>query len=573
MPSSSTHDSHGAPLAAGALPLVLGVTGHRDLREEELPALREQLAGVFRQLRRDHPHTPLCLLSPLAEGADRLAAEVALAEGAQLVVPLPMERALYERDFPTEESRAQFASLLDQAEDVFVLPLMPGSTAESIEEYGDARNGQYARAGAYVAFNCQLLIALWDGTSTGKVGGAWQIVGYMLEGVPEPYAPPTSALYDRESGPVYHIRCGRQSNATPAHFSPQLEQLYPETAPDGGDASALHRQVRQAVEQFNRDAENLREKLHASLAASRGQVGGLENAAAKGASRDTLADSFALADSMANGHQQRTLWVIKAVLALSLAAMTLLQLYLADLGSMAWLLPAYAASVAGGFACYWWAQWAGIETKHLDYRALAEGLRVQIHWRTAGLPHCTADYYLRRQRGVLEWVRNALRTWTMLAGEAPVDEASASGLSHVLRYWVEDQAGYFRRAGTRQRGQARRLGWWAQGLVVAGVVLAGLDFLLGPNPWFVVAAIVAPLAAALVFLYVNTRALREHANQYERMGRLFSDAAVKLRERIDADDVEGGRRLVFEIGREALAENADWVILHRDRPMEGPSMG
>lgn len=93
-----------------ALPLVLGITGHRDLREEDREALEAFVGGVFTDLRARYPRTPLTLLSPLAEGADRLAARVALESGVRLIVPLPMPRELYERDFPT--SRAEFDRLL-----------------------------------------------------------------------------------------------------------------------------------------------------------------------------------------------------------------------------------------------------------------------------------------------------------------------------------------------------------------------------------------------------------------------------------------------------------------------------
>jgi hypothetical protein len=83
------------------LPIVIGVTGHRHLRAADLPTLREHVRGLFRQLRRRYPATPLRILTALAEGADRLVAEVALEEGHEVLAPLPLEPADYERDFPT----------------------------------------------------------------------------------------------------------------------------------------------------------------------------------------------------------------------------------------------------------------------------------------------------------------------------------------------------------------------------------------------------------------------------------------------------------------------------------------
>ena len=73
------------------IPLILGVTGHRDLRLEDREILASRIRDVIWELRRDYPETPLVLLSPLNEGADRLVAEVALAPelGVRLIAVMP----------------------------------------------------------------------------------------------------------------------------------------------------------------------------------------------------------------------------------------------------------------------------------------------------------------------------------------------------------------------------------------------------------------------------------------------------------------------------------------------------
>src|SRR3954447_22442325 len=99
------------------LPLVIAVSGHRDLIEEDEKRLRNQVETVFDELDHRYPFCrPFRVLSGLAEGADRLVADVALRRGAQLVACLPMQRELYEKDFETAESRAEFDRLLQRAE-------------------------------------------------------------------------------------------------------------------------------------------------------------------------------------------------------------------------------------------------------------------------------------------------------------------------------------------------------------------------------------------------------------------------------------------------------------------------
>jgi hypothetical protein len=48
-----------------AVPIVFGVTSHRDVREADLPLLRQAVATIFEAFARQYRHTPLVLLSSL----------------------------------------------------------------------------------------------------------------------------------------------------------------------------------------------------------------------------------------------------------------------------------------------------------------------------------------------------------------------------------------------------------------------------------------------------------------------------------------------------------------------------
>lgn len=129
----------------------------------DVPELRRQLARVFSSFRAAYPCTPFQLLTPLAEGADRLAAEVARAFEIDLLVPLPMEQAEYERDFATADSLAEFRALLAMAKSQWEIPMAKAGT--------DARTRQYAEVGELIARDSHVLILLWDGEENRKVGG------------------------------------------------------------------------------------------------------------------------------------------------------------------------------------------------------------------------------------------------------------------------------------------------------------------------------------------------------------------------------------------------------------------
>jgi hypothetical protein len=111
---------------------------------------------------------PPIIVSPLAEGADRLVARVAVDAGLELHCVLPFPRDVYARDFSTTPSRADYAALLDYAAAVVELD---GSTATPAE-----RDAGYTAVGDYTVARADLLIAVWDGGASRGEGGTGEVV-------------------------------------------------------------------------------------------------------------------------------------------------------------------------------------------------------------------------------------------------------------------------------------------------------------------------------------------------------------------------------------------------------------
>ena len=66
------------------------------------------------------------------------------------------------------------------------------------------------------------------------------------------------------------------------------------------------------------------------------------------------------------------------------------------------------------------------------------------------------------------------------------------------------------------------------------------------------------------------KARSEHAKQFGRMSILFDTADRRLEALLSAGRYADARDLIRDLGREALLENGDWVLLHRERPLEVP---
>lgn len=100
------------------VPLVIAVSGHRNLVAAEIPEKR-RLTREFLETTRAHSGAtpaPAAVLTPLAEGSGQLVAREALRLGLQLIVPLPMPKDLYRQGLASDADRREFDRLVSQAE-------------------------------------------------------------------------------------------------------------------------------------------------------------------------------------------------------------------------------------------------------------------------------------------------------------------------------------------------------------------------------------------------------------------------------------------------------------------------
>lgn len=571
-----------------AIPIIIGVTGHRDLRTEDTPELEQQVRKIFEELQVQYPDTPLLVLSPLAEGADRLVARVALEQHTQLVVPLPLPRLEYEKDFNTPESRAKFDRLLEKAWKCFELPLVVGNTLENIQNYGPNRDKQYAQVGAYIARHSQILIALWDGVETGLVGGTAQIVKFQLEGIPEPYAPSHNPLDIVDNGPVYHIVTPRVKNSPPAGEPFSLHIKFP-TGWETADPLDSYTRILDRMNTFNRDVKRLSPKLEESIKKNKERVIPEAKTPSLSETARAILDQYAVADTLAiyfQGWRRRTLVTLFTIAVLAVLSF---EVYAHLLGKP-WVLAIYPTSLGLAFLLYFLAQRQDFQNKHLDYRVLAEGLRVQLFWNLAGLPDEVAEHYLRQHRTELEWIRNAIRAWNVSAvqtgvvanpaGATMAVQGSAKSLKElVLEHWVKDQRKFFNNATDRDRRKLERHTQLAERLFVFGLALAIVVIMLHSkfhessvySHWhhlLIVIMGIAPAIAAAVGGYAEKMAFSAQAKRYEWMSALFTRAHKQLKALLNQNKLSEAKQLIRELGKEALEENGDWVIVHRERTPE-----
>lgn len=178
----------GGPVSKGPPPvpfvLCVGVTGHRAevLPEGNLPVLRERIRDALQRIaecgqalleaeRSCFAREParLRFVSPIADGADQIAADAALELGWELQAVLPFDRATYRASLASDAARERFDALLARATCVLELPGDP-----------DASLDAYVMTGRATVAHCDVLIAIWDGLPPRGRGGTGEVVQLAL---------------------------------------------------------------------------------------------------------------------------------------------------------------------------------------------------------------------------------------------------------------------------------------------------------------------------------------------------------------------------------------------------------
>jgi len=613
----------------GRIPLVIGVTGHRDLRAQDKIALEAAVRDIFRRLRKeylaDDDATPVIVLSALAEGADRLVADIALDEGAILVAPLPMEEAEYREDFRgaraiTPDTEKNFERLLARAFASYALPYHKGSSRAAVQTNEDKRADQYQDVGLHIVSRCDIMIALWNGDERRKddikKGGTAAVVEFKRRGIPIALSESARAALDgSEIGPVIHVVTPREKGGpqdiqvsvrawgldltgrrtwTQRYLRPiarlfgNLTGNLPEHEEDEETrAWQVFAAIAKQTCRFNADVAKLKpngtpEQALAWLFEDRcGHSIETARESAR-ASAHYWCELYKLADAVAQVSQRRFIRDWRVLFGTGFAAIVTFEVFAHLAPQWLVLLLLYAAAFA--FALYWFVQARRHEhqERFLDYRALAEALRVAIYWKLAGVALPVAEAYPIKQPSELAWVKIVLRTLDLLHSviRAPAVAATIEAEETVRELWVNGQKRYFERTSWRNHRMAEMRETQSLAALLlspaVGLLLAYFMWHWHPAEIFehiliVVMGILGGLAAVLAG-YTEKLAHHAHARQYDRMRSLFAQALALVDAALDTarerpaaiEDIEA---LYIELGREAMKENAEWVAIYRQRPI------
>ena len=523
-----------SPVQAIPARIVIGVTGHRKLDNQ--PALADSIRSAIGSIVQMVPplkNTPLllCVLSPLAQGADRLVAREVLQAQGILEVVLPLEKDDYMADFETDESRKEFETLLSQARSVRTLPS------------GLSRVEAYERVGRYIVEQCDVLIALWDGKPSEGRGGTQEIVQYARDN----HCP--LVWINTENASKISFEIGRGLDSRPFQ--------------DLDDYNLKHVNIDSIKTRLKRDIDFfLSQAKRAKLPLERARP-----------TIEYLLKHYIRGDKLALDYQHLYYRAETWVYSLALAAVVIAafqDLFIPDrpiiLVSEIVLMLAVLGIIWTGKRQRWHEKW-------IDYRFLAERFRTALFMAVADVDVgiLKPPRHLSPAYSPKDWMVAAFSSVWRLKPPVPASDSSTfEGMKRfVCEAWIEDQIRYHE--GTSQRHLVRH-----QRMTTASYILFGLTIgvvlvrVLNVGPQFMKTAF-AFMAVIFPALAASITAVRTHRD-YLRNSMRSAEMVLHLKEYKDkmsrAQNRDEFLGLVKETEETMLHENEDWRVVVRFHTIE-----
>ncbi len=117
-----------------------------------------------------------------------------------------------------------------------------------------------------------------------------------------------------------------------------------------------------------------------------------------------------------------------------------------------------------------------------DYRAIAEGLRVQFYWTACGSGESVASNYLQHQRGELGWIRNVINVAAfphepnrVRFNQLSFEEQRAT-LQSIRETWIAGQCTYFKKTISDLNLRREVFSTYSQVLLWSGFILFAFFF-------------------------------------------------------------------------------------------------
>lgn len=562
-------------LFKNSIPIIIGVTGHMDLLEDDLAndlenqdrcqkvryidketkedenknnkidkdklSLREVVRCYLKKLIQNNPNTDFLIMSGFAKGADMLVVEEALKlkdkDGAKIgimaVLPYEEEEYLKKSFKDDEEAKGKFKELIKKAEYKITLKPKEGE-------------GKYVALADYLVKHSNILLALWDGdTSNIKPGGTAYVVekkrvGYKAK----------NFLDTNEEDIIIHIRTPRKNNRE-IDNAYAVEKIFIGRLGESGFKSIL------------KHIDSLNVKLRTKFKDEKEFVG-----------LKRIREEFFR--KSANSYQEK--YKSYSIIMMALAFLGVLFVEIVhDFGAGHHTLEvismlSYFLIIAVMFGLYYgYLRKANLKDNFVHSRGISEALRVQIAWfHMQKEPRRVGDFYLLDEISELVWIRAVLKNLYFLELLNPTikrEKSQKERLEVVKKIWIKSQLDYFSNAIKKREKSFKRFKALEKGFYTLGAISTILLFIFyiagglkaPEHITFFLSGISFAAAAFIGEKYLPFEGFKEELHNYQLMKYNFESSKDLLNRFKDEREL---LFVIYDLGEKALRENSRWVVYH-----------
>lgn len=545
------------------IPIHVGVSGHRDIPSHDIPLLKKKLCERFVTLKKQYPYSSIKLLSGLAEGADRIAAYAALESGLELVVVLPMPVESYMDDFITTDSKDEFNQLLAK------------STAQhTCQHTATDRNVGYVNLGHFLVRHSQLIIALWDGVSeqpspdgsmTILPGGTADVVRMSEQGVKANH---DVLLTAPEKTPVEHLWARRLKHDQ--FETPIVQSNLVGTWSATRSMPKKAYSVMQEMDDFNCHVAT--ELTSQQIDESRASL--LSNSAPEHIKQNFsyILDTYAAADALAIVRQKQRKWSIYWITLVALISIFCQQVYSGPDMRWPWLAGHVVLAMVAWYAFgLFFKGRMPREEQFIEWRVLAEGLRVQFFWCAGGVKLIASDYFRTNRLNEVDWITQTIRNLMI----SKTDQLLQPDMLWVKKVWVDSQSDYFKHASPQNIQKVKiwnTVAFICFGSAILMTFVTLVAHLFSVDGFYLNIMVLVSgmlfVISALSKAFMSQMGFEENAQRYERAEAIFTYAKLQMEQSIATDNISRTSELLKTLGWEALYENAAWLHMNRTNKFE-----
>lgn len=416
------------------VPIIIGVSAHRNIRMEYESQVKDRVREFLTSVRELCPHSPIYMLNGLAKSGDQLCADVAAELGIKLIVALPFEREKYvnTEDFPNGTDK-KFNGYFENGQviDSFIVPDMEHAGGDEF-----SRDYRFRQQGIYVATNCHILLALWDGKEVvdkRKEGGTNAAVGFALKN--SYYQPNGMEFSPSEDGAVAWVFSPRERTTYGENIDVFLKYLVPTDVMDeieksdgktaGNEAHYYETSDRMPdkltdvllhTDRYNRDYLEYCAELGKKEDRQDGYL--LDEAEYDAAPRkaQAMVHCHNMASKLSAINKKRNLHAVMALAVLGMCMLLSFMVY--DQLAYGWTVALCIVTVVVlvfAFLLLFAGEKVGrgkinfdVHARFIEYRALSEALRVQYYMSMYGIEECVCRYFTWSHKSLMPWVRKAV---------------------------------------------------------------------------------------------------------------------------------------------------------------------